>query len=405
MTNYRLTGRRGGRPAVRRARQLHRARLTDPAFRNSLWLTLLFVLRLGGHRPERARLRARLGDARRPQAGQGRRRDAGAAGVDPARLGRRVPVDRAARPRRRHASTTLLGTPGIAWLVEYPMVSIIIFNIWRGTAFSMLLYSAALGAVPPSQLETRPAGRRRPRWQQLRDVVFPHIRGHVLTNTLLITPVDVQRLHAVPAHRGRPEPRRRRSCRSTSTRRRIPGGELGYGAAISLIMLLINLVIALVYLRAARADGSSDDHGRDSHVDVDDATAAVPNVGHACAHFLVRVVFTVSCAASAFFALPLLWLVLAPFDATPTLTRARGRTGTLDNFARLVDNPYALRSLRQLGAARACGTMLHRRRARARSPPTRCPGSASRAATRCCTCCCCCPRSSPAPRRWCRSSC
>ena len=34
------------------------------------------------------------------------------------------------------------------------MASIIMFNTWRGTAFSMLLFSAALGAVPPSQLET-----------------------------------------------------------------------------------------------------------------------------------------------------------------------------------------------------------------------------------------------------------
>ena len=49
----------------------------------------------------------------------------------------------------------------------------------------MMLYSSALQAVPPSQLETaRMAGASG--WQTLRDVVFPHIRGHVLTNTLLI---------------------------------------------------------------------------------------------------------------------------------------------------------------------------------------------------------------------------
>src|SRR5690606_29951252 len=48
----------------------------------------------------------------------------------------------------------LLGTPGTAWLLEYPMASLIVFNIWRGTAFSMMLYAAALGNVPPSQLET-----------------------------------------------------------------------------------------------------------------------------------------------------------------------------------------------------------------------------------------------------------
>ena len=39
----------------------------------------------------------------------------------------------------------MLSTPGTAWLLEHPMLSIIVFNTWRGTAFSMLLFSAALG--------------------------------------------------------------------------------------------------------------------------------------------------------------------------------------------------------------------------------------------------------------------
>ena len=91
-----------------------------------------------------------------------------------------------AGPGRRHARTRCSASPGTAWLVEYPMASLIVFNTWRGTAFSMMLYSSALAAVPPSQLETaRTVGASG--WQTVRDVVFPHIRGHVLTNTLLIS--------------------------------------------------------------------------------------------------------------------------------------------------------------------------------------------------------------------------
>jgi multiple sugar transport system permease protein len=80
----------------------------------------------------------------------------------------------------------LLHTPGANWTYGHPMAVIVVFNTWRGTAFSMLLYSAALTNVPPSQLQTArmfgASGR-----QQLRDVVFPHIRGHILTNLLLIS--------------------------------------------------------------------------------------------------------------------------------------------------------------------------------------------------------------------------
>lgn len=62
-------------------------------------------------------------------------------------------------------------------------------------------------------------------------------------------------------------------------------------------------------------------------------------------HYLTRVLFTiVMTVVGLFFALPMVWLVLAPFDATPSLTLS-WPDGTLDNFARLAENPYALRSV------------------------------------------------------------
>ncbi len=45
-----------------------------------------------------------------------------------------------------------------------------------------------------------------------------------------------------------------------------------------------------------------------------------------------------------FFAIPLLWMVLTPFDRTPTL-RTSLPDFTFANFQTLLDNPYALRSL------------------------------------------------------------
>lgn len=49
--------------------------------------------------------------------------------------------------------------------------------------------------------------------------------------------------------------------------------------------------------------------------------------------------------AGAFFALPMLWILFAPFDKTPTL-RADPPTLTLENFAEVFENPFALSSLR-----------------------------------------------------------
>jgi multiple sugar transport system permease protein len=54
--------------------------------------------------------------------------------------------------------------------------------------------------------------------------------------------------------------------------------------------------------------------------------------------------YTFIAVVTAFFALPMLWLVSAPFDSTPGLTPTVPDF-TLRNFRALRDNPYALRSL------------------------------------------------------------
>jgi multiple sugar transport system permease protein len=65
----------------------------------------------------------------------------------------------------------------------------------------------------------------------------------------------------------------------------------------------------------------------------------------AVAHFLGSVARVVLIAfVLGFFALPLLWLVTAPFDAAPSFKVSWPRW-TLKNFRVLIDNPYALRSL------------------------------------------------------------
>jgi multiple sugar transport system permease protein len=130
------------------------------------------------------------------------------------------------------------------------MLSIIIFNTWRGTAFSMMLFSAALQSVPPSQLESaRMAGANGP--QQFRDVVFPHIRGHVLTNTLLISLWTFNDFSPYLLTAGGPN-HKSEILPVFIYNSALYGGQLGYGAAISLIMLVINLIIALAYLALLR---------------------------------------------------------------------------------------------------------------------------------------------------------
>ena len=46
-----------------------------------------------------------------------------------------------------------VGIDGPNWLFEFPMLAVILANMWRGTAFSMMVYEAALNDVPPEITE------------------------------------------------------------------------------------------------------------------------------------------------------------------------------------------------------------------------------------------------------------
>jgi multiple sugar transport system permease protein len=145
---------------------------------------------------------------------------------------------------------TVLHTNGAAPLLDHPMAVIIVFNIWRGTAFSMLLYMSALKVVPTSHLEvSRLAGAST--WQQLRDIVLPHIRGLILTNTLLITLWTFNDFTPYLLTKGGPN-HASETVPIYIYNTALVGGQLGYGSALSLLLLLANLVIALIYVRVLR---------------------------------------------------------------------------------------------------------------------------------------------------------
>lgn len=67
--------------------------------------------------------------------------------------------------------------------------------------------------------------------------------------------------------------------------------------------------------------------------------------GRTVRKFVTRILFVVAMVVVGFFfALPLAWLVTAPFSSAPSLT-VSWPDWTLDNFAVLAENPYALTSI------------------------------------------------------------
>lgn len=136
------------------------------------------------------------------------------------------------------------------WLIDYPLQSIIVFNIWRGTAFSMLLFAAAVASIPKSHLEVaRVAGASR--GQQLRTIVLPAIRPYILTDILLITLWTFNDFGPYLLTAGGPG-QKTELLAVFVYNNALRFLDFGYASSIAAIMLLINLILSLIVITSGR---------------------------------------------------------------------------------------------------------------------------------------------------------
>lgn len=141
-----------------------------------------------------------------------------------------------------------LGRPD--WQLQRALLAVIIFNTWRGTAFSMLLFSSALATIPPSYLETAEVAGASAA-QKFRDILLPLLRNHILTDLVLITLWTFNGFTPFLITNGGPA--YRTELVSIYTYRiAFQFFDFGYGAAIAVVVMLINLALALLYLAALR---------------------------------------------------------------------------------------------------------------------------------------------------------
>ena len=143
-----------------------------------------------------------------------------------------------------------MGLPPGDWLLEHPFWVIVVFNTWRGTAFSMMLFGSAFASIPPSYFQAAEVAGASS-WQRFRDIGLPLIRGHVVTDLILITMwtfnvfTPFLLTHGGPAYRT--------ELLSIYTYRvAFRDFEFGKGAAVGVVIMLVNLAFALVYLSVAR---------------------------------------------------------------------------------------------------------------------------------------------------------
>lgn len=136
----------------------------------------------------------------------------------------------------------ILGNPETAWL------GVVVADIWIGTPFMAIIFLAGLQSIPQELYEAAAIDGAR-RWQQFRYITLPQLKSVVFIATLLSTIWTFVSFDIIwTMTRGGP-------INTTSTlviqiyQVGLENGNLGRGAAYSVIGFLFLLVFAVSYLR------------------------------------------------------------------------------------------------------------------------------------------------------------
>lgn len=139
------------------------------------------------------------------------------------------------------------------WLYSAPMFAIILANVWRGTAFSMMVYSAALSDIAPEIEEAASidgaGGFRRLVW-----VTLPMIRRSILTNMMLITLQTLAVFTMIYVLTGGGPGNKSQTTPIYMYQQAFKFYNLGYGTAMALVLLLVGALFSMVYLRFTKVD-------------------------------------------------------------------------------------------------------------------------------------------------------
>ncbi|MFC9129625.1 carbohydrate ABC transporter permease [Streptomyces sp. NPDC057099] len=146
-----------------------------------------------------------------------------------------------------------LHLPSQNWLFTLPILAVSFANVWRGTAFSMLVYSAALNEIPQEITEAAEvdgAGG----WRRMWHITLPMIRRSIGTNLMLNTLQTLSVFGLIwVMTRGGPGGKSQ-TLPLFMYEQAFQNSLIGYGTAVALLLLLVGSLFSLVYLRLLRTE-------------------------------------------------------------------------------------------------------------------------------------------------------
>jgi len=136
----------------------------------------------------------------------------------------------------------------VAWLFTFPMISVVIANIWRGTAFSMMVFQSALDDIP-KEVEEAAVMDGASRWQVILKITIPMVKGTIATNLMLVTLQTLGVFTLIYTMTGGGPGNQTATLPVFMYKQAFVSYQLGYGTAISLFLLLIGAIASMIYIK------------------------------------------------------------------------------------------------------------------------------------------------------------
>ncbi|GGN39731.1 carbohydrate ABC transporter permease [Streptomyces fuscichromogenes] len=147
----------------------------------------------------------------------------------------------------------LLHLPSENWLFTLPILAVSFANVWRGTAFSMLVYSAALDEIP-NEIEESAEVDGAGGWRRMWHITLPMIRRSIGTNLMLNTLQTLSVFGLIwVMTRGGPGDRSQ-TLPLFMYEQAFQNSMIGYGTAVALLLLLVGSLFSVVYMRLLRTE-------------------------------------------------------------------------------------------------------------------------------------------------------
>lgn len=147
-----------------------------------------------------------------------------------------------------NTALSILQISPISWLFAFPMVSVIIANIWKGAAYSMLMFQAALDSIPDEIMEAAIIDGANA-VQRLQYVTIPMIIDTFAITFVNVTLGTLGSFVLIYTLTGGGPSGATTTLAVFMYEKAFVAFQVGYGMAIALILLAIGAILSYFYVQ------------------------------------------------------------------------------------------------------------------------------------------------------------